>query len=122
MEAKMPRFEFSVSTDDTVRQAGVVHSHTFTDAISLVNQHVTASQGDTLEIGVRGFPPARFECVNNVLEGEPLWMPPTRLAQCRAAWFAGRRRPPGNDPRRASCILSCRPARDLQRSVTFCSG
>ena len=76
----MPRFEFSVSTDDTVRQAGVVHSETFTDALSLVNQHVNANEGDTLEIGVRGFPPARFECVSTMIEGEPLWLPSNQLA------------------------------------------
>jgi len=76
----MPRFEFSVGTDDAVRQTGVVHSATFTDALSLVSQHVTASTGDTLEIGVRGFPPARFECASTVVEGEPFWIPANRMA------------------------------------------
>ena len=76
----MPRFEFSVSSDDTVRQTGVVHSETFIDAVTLVNRQSNASEGDTLEIGVRGFPPARFECVSTTFDGEPFWMPRNKLA------------------------------------------
>lgn len=76
----MQRFQFSLSTDDAVRQSGVVHSATFTDALSLVNQHITATAGDTLEIGVRGFPPARFECATMALEGGPFWIPANRIA------------------------------------------
>jgi hypothetical protein len=76
----MPRFEFALSTADAVRQAGVVHSETFTDALSVVGQHITPNEGDTLEIGVRGFPPAKFECVSTLIEGEPLWKPAGQLA------------------------------------------
>jgi hypothetical protein len=76
----MPRFEFALSTEDAVRQAGVVHSENFTDALSLVGQHITPSQGDTLEIGVRGFPPAKFECVSTLIQGEPLWKPTGQMA------------------------------------------
>lgn len=76
----MPRFEFALSTADAVRQAGVVHSETFDDALSVVGNHITPNEGDTLEIGVRGFPPARFECVSTMIEGEPLWKPAGQLA------------------------------------------
>jgi hypothetical protein len=76
----MTRFEFALSTADAVRQAGVVHSDSFTNALSLVGQHITPNQGDTLEIGVRGFPPARYECVSTLIEGEPLWKPAGEMA------------------------------------------
>jgi hypothetical protein len=43
-------------------------------AVSLVKT------GDTLEIGVLGFPPARFECVGSLEAGYPIWMPFGRQA------------------------------------------
>jgi hypothetical protein len=36
---------------------------------------VVVSQGDTLEIGVKGFPPARYECVHSLLDGSVYWQP-----------------------------------------------
>jgi len=39
---------------------------------------VTASAGDMLEIGVPGFPPARFECVSGL--GENMWRPTGLMA------------------------------------------
>jgi hypothetical protein len=76
----MPRFEFALSTVDTVRRTGVVNSESFADALALVGEHADAHAGDTLEIGVRGFPPARFECVSTLIDGEPLWRPTGKLA------------------------------------------
>ncbi len=76
----MPRFQFSISSHESVREAGVVHSDSFSDALAFVGRHVTATRGDTLEIGVKGFPPARFECVNTILDGDPLWAPANELA------------------------------------------
>jgi hypothetical protein len=59
----MTRFEFALRGTDEIRQAGVVQSESFSDALSLVSRHVTVQDGDTLEIGVAGFPPARFAFV-----------------------------------------------------------
>jgi hypothetical protein len=41
----------------------VVQSESFNDALSLVCKNVTVQDGDTLEIGVAGFPPARYAFV-----------------------------------------------------------
>ena len=59
----MTRFEFALKSPDEIRQAGVVQSESFNDALSLVSKNVTVQDGDTLEIGVAGFPPARFAFV-----------------------------------------------------------
>ena len=59
----MTRFEFALKSPDEIRQAGVVQSESFNDALSLVSKHVTVQDGDMLEIGVAGFPPARFAFV-----------------------------------------------------------
>ena len=59
----MTRFEFALKSPDEIRQAGVVQSESFNDALSLVSKNVTVTDGDTLEIGVAGFPPARFAFV-----------------------------------------------------------
>ena len=59
----MTRFEFALKSPDEIRQAGVVQSESFNDALSLVCKHVTVQDGDTLEIGVAGFPPARYAFV-----------------------------------------------------------
>ena len=68
----MPRFQFSLSTTNVVREAGVVQSESFADALSAIGEHLTANEGDTLEIGVTGFPPARYEFVQG-LEGTQTW-------------------------------------------------
>ena len=59
----MTRFEFALKSPDEIRQAGVVQSESFDDALSLVSKNVTVQDGDTLEIGVAGFPPARYAFV-----------------------------------------------------------
>jgi hypothetical protein len=75
----MPRFHFSLSTNDVV-EAGFVQSESLDQAMTAINEHVPAHQGDTLEIGVRGFPPARFECVWAMPGGDPTWRPAGLLA------------------------------------------
>jgi len=75
----MPRFQFSLSTTNVVREAGVVQSESFADALSAIGEHLTANEGDTLEIGVTGFPPARYEFVRG-LEGTQTWRPAGLLA------------------------------------------
>jgi hypothetical protein len=70
----MSRYCFAVNGADS-RQEGVVESNSFRDAIDALGQHVSVLPGDKLEIGVFGFPPARFECVGRVKSGLPVWMP-----------------------------------------------
>ena len=59
----MPSFQFSLSTGQTGRRAGIVHGETFSDALTTLGAQMDVHEGDTLEIGVNGFPPARYECV-----------------------------------------------------------
>jgi hypothetical protein len=75
----MATYTFSLSNTESARQAGVIQSGSFDEALRLVGERMTVSQGDTLEIGVRGFPPARFQCVESLLDGTVFWQP-ARLA------------------------------------------
>ena len=77
----MATYTFSLGgTEDEMRQAGLIKSASFDEALRLVGQRVAVSQGDTLEIGVKGFPPARFECVEALVDGSVFWKPATRMA------------------------------------------
>lgn len=77
----MATYTFSLSGDqDDTRQAGVIKTASFDEALRLVGQRVLVSQGDTLEIGVKGFPPARFQCVDALVDGSVFWAPAPRLA------------------------------------------
>lgn len=72
----MSRFQFAISSGpESVRQAGVVESDTFDEAVVLLGERIPVQPGDSLEIGVLGFPPARFECV-----ADGVWRPTGRLA------------------------------------------
>jgi len=75
----MATYTFSLSTSESARQAGVIQSASFDEALRLVGERISVEQGDTLEIGVRGFPPAHFECVQSLLDGTVFWQP-SRLA------------------------------------------
>lgn len=75
----MSKFCFSVRGIDS-RQEGTIESDSFLAAVDVLGQHVNVQKGDVLEIGVFGFPPARYECVGEETAGIPLWMPATRLA------------------------------------------
>jgi hypothetical protein len=68
----MSKFRFSLS-NEAVRQEGTVESDSFVQAVDTLWQHVDVKRGDVLEIGVLGFPPARFECVAEIGEGKPFW-------------------------------------------------
>jgi hypothetical protein len=76
----MATYTFSLSMSENERQAGIIQSASFDDALRLVGERVIVSQGDLLEIGVRGFPPARYECVESLLDGTVFWQPAVRLA------------------------------------------
>ena len=76
----MTRFEFALKSPDEIRQAGVVQSESFDDALSLVSKHLTVQDGDTLEIGVAGFPPARYAFVPSEAIDAVNWQPIGQLA------------------------------------------
>ena len=76
----MPRFQFAVGSREAVREAGIVNSDSFTDALDAIGAQMELYEGDTLEIGVNGFPPARYEYVLTLEPGEPAWRPARRLA------------------------------------------
>ena len=76
----MPRFMFALSTGEEGRRSGVVMSESFTDALETLTQQVSVNEGDTLEIGVNGFPPARYECVLSVETGMGAWRPAGLMA------------------------------------------
>ena len=75
----MATYTFSLSTSEEARQAGVIQSASFDEALRLVGERMPVTKGDTLEIGVRGFPPARYECVESLIDGSVFWQP-SRLA------------------------------------------
>jgi hypothetical protein len=74
-DADMTRFEFALRSTDETRQAGVVQSESFNDALSLVSRNVSVQDGDTLEIGVAGFPPARYAFVPSDALDAVNWRP-----------------------------------------------
>ena len=76
----MATYTFSLSTSEEARQAGVIQSTNFDEALRLVGERMSVTQGDTLEIGVRGFPPARYECVELLLDGTVFWQPAPKMA------------------------------------------
>ena len=76
----MATYTFSLSTSEDARQAGVIQSGSFDEALRLVGERMSVTQGDTLEIGVRGFPPARYECVESLLDGTVFWEPAAKIA------------------------------------------
>lgn len=71
----MATYMFSLSTSEDARQAGIIQSATFEEALRLVCERMTVAEGDTLEIGVTGFPPARYRCVESLLDGGVFWQP-----------------------------------------------
>jgi hypothetical protein len=76
----MATYTFSLSTTPDARQAGVIQSDSFEEALRLVGERMSVTQGDTLEIGVTGFPPAKFECIEALFDGTVFWVPASRLA------------------------------------------
>ena len=75
----MPRFQFSVGKNGVVREAGAVLSDSFRDALTAIAEQSSVTHGETLEIGVEGFPPAHYEYVMATL-GKGDWAPQSRLA------------------------------------------
>jgi hypothetical protein len=77
----MSKYQFAISSGpESVRQAGVVESNSFDNAVVLLGERIPVRAGDSLEIGVAGFPPARYNCVGAVKNGRPVWVPSGQLA------------------------------------------
>jgi hypothetical protein len=77
----LSRFQFAISSGpESVRQAGYVESDSFDEAVVLLGEKIPVRMGDSLEIGVNGFPPARFQCVSASKGAKPIWMPEGRMA------------------------------------------
>ena len=77
----MSKFQFAISSGpESIRQAGVVESDSFDDAVVLLGRQIVVQAGDSLEIGVAGFPPARYQCVGAVKNGAPVWIPAGQMA------------------------------------------
>ena len=75
----MARNMFSISTGEGMRKAGVVQSDDFAGAMTVLVSKVPVGAGDMLEIGVPGFPPARYQGVS--MEGAPVaWRPQGQMA------------------------------------------
>ena len=68
----MSKFRFALS-NAAVRQEGLVESESFAQAVDSLWRHVEVRRGDLLEIGVLGFPPARYECIGEIGAGKPFW-------------------------------------------------
>lgn len=74
----MARFMFSLESNAEVRQAGIIQSADFDEAIRCVEDRMAIRAGDRLEIGVSGFPPARYECLGLLDDGNVMWAPANR--------------------------------------------
>jgi hypothetical protein len=70
----MSKFCFSVSNLQT-RRDGEIESESFSDAVDELGRQIVVTKGDRLEIGVYGFPPARYECVGLIQGTRPIWFP-----------------------------------------------
>jgi hypothetical protein len=75
----MPRFKFALSGPEEVREAGIVQSESFAEALSAIGEQSALTEGDTLEIGVPGFPPARYHYLG-LVRGKRSWRPAGQLA------------------------------------------
>lgn len=79
-DSSMAKYTFALGSEADVRQAGVIQSDSFNDALRALGQKISVKEGDTLEIGVSGFPPARFQCIAALLDGDVLWRPANQKA------------------------------------------
>ncbi|HXY32222.1 MAG TPA: hypothetical protein VEI06_16060 [Gemmatimonadaceae bacterium] len=77
----MANYEFSLSSPvDRTRRAGVVRSDSFAEALELIAEEGDVGDGDRLEIGVRGFPPAKYIYFLSALGEGHGWYPTDRRA------------------------------------------
>ncbi|HET7585287.1 MAG TPA: hypothetical protein VFK13_10275 [Gemmatimonadaceae bacterium] len=74
----MPRYAFALGNIEELRQAGYVQSDSFSEALDIIGEQVPTHLGDLLEIGVDGFPPARYRRVSDA--GRLAWQPQGLMA------------------------------------------
>jgi hypothetical protein len=75
----MARFAFALSVEGEIREAGIVSTDSFDEALFEVSRRYRPQKGDTLQIGVPGFPPARYEHTG-FARGVKGWRPAGLLA------------------------------------------
>ena len=75
----MARFAFALGVEGEVREAGIVQCESFEEALLELSRRYRPQKGDTLEIGVPGFPPARYEHTG-FARGVKGWRPAGLLA------------------------------------------
>ena len=75
----MTRFWFAMCRSENDAQTGIVEAPTLPDALHVVSQRAFPRPGDKLDIGMPGFPPARYECVSFEL-GPRSWRLVNRMA------------------------------------------
>ena len=78
-EERMARFTFALGVEGELRDAGVVQSDSFDEALVELSRRYRPQKGDVLEIGVAGFPPARYEHTG-FANGVKGWRPAGLLA------------------------------------------
>jgi hypothetical protein len=76
----MPNFMFAHRSVDGDGEVGFVRSGSFAEAFDAIQEQLPASEGDLLELGVQGFPPARYLCIGKGSMGRPSWRPLAQLA------------------------------------------
>jgi hypothetical protein len=76
----MPRFVFALGNVEELRQAGYVQSDSLSEALDIIGEQVPTHAGDVLEIGVNGFPPARYRRVAGSGTSDLAWQPQGLLA------------------------------------------
>jgi hypothetical protein len=80
LEVSMTRFQFALSSAHSIREAGVIQSDSFAEALQMIGERLPVQEGDTLEIGVYGFPPARYHCTIAGTGGSTNWLASGLLA------------------------------------------
>ena len=77
----MKRFWFAHVRGEEIHNSGSLIALTLPEALRCVARRGLPSSGDRLDIGLNGFPPARYECVFEDFDGPLAW----RLVNATAA-------------------------------------
>lgn len=76
----MPRFWFALCRGENIRGTGTLTASSLCDALRSVSRRGAPVAGDSLEIGLEGFPPARYECVFRDFDTPLAWQLVNRMA------------------------------------------
>lgn len=69
----MTRFWFAHSRGDVIHRSGALEAPNLVEALRVVARRGNPTAGDRLDIGLAGFPPARYECVFQGFETPLSW-------------------------------------------------